>query len=230
MSNIIHLKRVEIDGFRDFENFSMDLEKSTCFIGLSGSGRNDILDFLITFDRSRRGFFSDDEFLHGRYIKFNLTYQDSSGKETSINNINMSELMKLGHSQLNRDHDSAFERLESFFCEMKGLREIPCLSNIEHNIDIESMESLVNSIMDSPNQILTSTHSLLFINFMTDEQAVKNVIYVYKDKHGHTQTIPFFSIPSIKEKLTVMGPGEAYVDTDLVKLIDEITQGDSHEK
>ena len=48
------------------------------------------------------------------------------------------------------------------------------------------------------------------------------MIYLYKTRNGHTQAIPFFSIPSLAEKLTVMGPGEAFVDTNLTELRAEI--------
>ena len=43
-----------------------------------------------------------------------------------------------------------------------------------------------------------------------------------KDQQGHTHSIPFFSIPSLAEKLSVMRPGEAFVDTNLVQLANEI--------
>ena len=39
---------------------------------------------------------------------------------------------------------------------------------------------------------------------------------------GYTQAIPFFEIPSLARKLTLMGPGEAFVDTNLTELGDEI--------
>ena len=47
-------------------------------------------------------------------------------------------------------------------------------------------------------------------------------IYLYKTKSGLTKAIPFFKIPSLAEKLKVMGPGEAFVDTNLTLLAKEI--------
>ena len=43
-----------------------------------------------------------------------------------------------------------------------------------------------------------------------------------KLRDGQTRAIRFFDIPSVAEKLTVMGPGEAFADTDLTALRDEI--------
>ena len=37
-----------------------------------------------------------------------------------------------------------------------------------------------------------------------------------------TESIPFFDIPSMAEKLEYMGAGEVYVDTNLEELIEEI--------
>ncbi len=48
------------------------------------------------------------------------------------------------------------------------------------------------------------------------------VLYLYKDKTGKTQAIRLFDIPSMRKKLTVMGPGEVYEDTLLGQLEDEI--------
>ena len=71
-------------------------------------------------------------------------------------------------------------------------------------------------------QVLVTTHSPMILNYLDDEMAKEGVIYLYKTPQGHTKSIPFFSIPSLQEKLTVMGPGEAFVDTNLTKLADEI--------
>jgi hypothetical protein len=62
----------------------------------------------------------------------------------------------------------------------------------------------------------------MILNYLSDEVAKEGVIYLYKTPQGATRAIPFFSIPSLAEKLTVMGPGEAFVDTDLTALSEEI--------
>ena len=54
--------------------------------------------------------------------------------------------------------------------------------------------------------------------------------YIYKTKEGLTQSIPFFEIPSMAEKLEMMGAGSAYVDTDLEALLDEIEEVQKNRK
>ncbi len=50
----------------------------------------------------------------------------------------------------------------------------------------------------------------------------EGVHYRYKTNEGFTRSIRLFDIPSLAEKLKFMGPGEAFIDTDLTKLYLEI--------
>jgi hypothetical protein len=62
------------------------------------------------------------------------------------------------------------------------------------------------------------------LNYLEDDIAKDGVIYLYKTTKGATRAIPLFSIPSMAEKLSVMGPGEVFVDTRLSELAEEIRQ------
>jgi hypothetical protein len=62
----------------------------------------------------------------------------------------------------------------------------------------------------------------MILNYLDDDTARQGVIYLYKTRGGETRAIPFFTIPSLKKKLEVMGPGEAFVDTNLTELAAEI--------
>ena len=93
---------------------------------------------------------------------------------------------------------------------------------IENGVNPEITEDLVDALVKSSKQIMVTTHSPMVLNYLEDEQAIKSVIFVYKNKQGLTRSIPFFEIPSMKEKLSVMGPGEVFVDTELARLEDEI--------
>ena len=93
---------------------------------------------------------------------------------------------------------------------------------IENGVNPEITEDLVDALVKSSKQIMVTTHSPMVLNYLEDEQATKSVIFVYKNKQGLTRSIPFFEIPSMKEKLSVMGPGEVFVDTELARLEDEI--------
>jgi AAA15 family ATPase/GTPase len=93
---------------------------------------------------------------------------------------------------------------------------------IENGINPELVEFVINTLVQAREQVLVTTHSPMILNYLDDETARRSVIYLYKTPQGHTKAIPFFSIPSLAKKLTVMGPGEAFVDTNLVDLAEEI--------
>jgi|AVFP01.1.fsa_nt_gi predicted ATPase len=93
---------------------------------------------------------------------------------------------------------------------------------IENGINPELVEFLLDSLLEAPQQVLVTTHSPMILNWLDDDVARAGVQYLYRDTGGRTQAIPFFEIPSLAEKLEVMGPGEAFVDTDLTALQDEI--------
>ena len=95
---------------------------------------------------------------------------------------------------------------------------------IENGINPELVEFVLNALVSAQQQIMVTTHSPLVLNYLEDNIARSGVIYLYKTKHGHTKSIPFFSIPSLLEKLTVMGPGEAFADTNLTELGAEISR------
>jgi predicted ATPase len=95
---------------------------------------------------------------------------------------------------------------------------------IENGINPELVEFVLDELVEAPQQVMVTTHSPLILNYLDDEVARSGVIYLYKTQAGSTRSIPFFSIPSLAEKLKVMGPGEAFADTDLTALADEITQ------
>lgn len=94
---------------------------------------------------------------------------------------------------------------------------------IENGINPELVEFLVDHLVKAKSQIMVTTHSPMILNFMEEDVARAGVIYLYKNNSGHTKAIRLFDIPSLNEKLDFMGPGEAFVDTDLTHLQEEIT-------
>ena len=96
------------------------------------------------------------------------------------------------------------------------------LDEIENGVNPEIIEFVVDSLVAALPQLLVTSHSPMVLNYLTDEVAIDGVIYLYKNSHGATQAIRLFDIPSMREKLEVMGPGEAYEDTMLSRLADEI--------
>jgi predicted ATPase len=113
-------------------------------------------------------------------------------------------------------------RLLAIFSQLAGSRSLLLLDELENGMNPELVEYLLDALVACDRQVVVTTHSPLILNFLDDRIARKGVVYLYKTAKGHTQAIRFFDIPSMAEKLTVMGPGEAYEDTRLTLLRDEI--------
>lgn len=104
------------------------------------------------------------------------------------------------------------------------------LDEIENGINPEIVEKLVDTLVNARQQIVVTTHSPMILNYLEDEVARKSVRYIYKNAAGETKARPFFEISSVQNKLAYMGAGEAYVDTDLVKLTKECIALDKQEE
>lgn len=85
------------------------------------------------------------------------------------------------------------------------------IDNVDAFIDIENIEKLCNMLIEASKKVdvWVSTHSILLLNYLEDDQAIESVFLVKKGN-----IYPYF-IESVLEKLDLMGPGEAYADTDL---------------
>lgn len=92
------------------------------------------------------------------------------------------------------------------------------LDEIENGINPEIVEKLVDLLVQSRLQIVVTTHSPMILNYLSDELARDSVLFVYKTTAGTTKVRKFFGIPRTANKLDYMGPGEAFVDTDLDEL------------
>jgi predicted ATPase len=113
-------------------------------------------------------------------------------------------------------------RLLAILAELSSKRPMLLFDEIENGINPELVEFLIQAMLSAEQQILITTHSPMILNYLTDEQARAGVVYLYRRENGTTGAVHFFDIPSLAKKLSVMGPGEAFVDTDLTRLADEI--------
>ena len=93
---------------------------------------------------------------------------------------------------------------------------------IENGINPESLPFLVTHLLTTCEQVLITTQSPMLLNQLDDETAKASVIYMDRQANGQARAIPFFEIPSLRKKLEVMGPGEAFADTMLTALHDEL--------
>ncbi len=114
-------------------------------------------------------------------------------------------------------------RLMAIIAETITDHSLLLFDEIENGVNPELVEFLVDTLIEAPQQILVTTHSPMILNFLEDEVAKQGMQYIYKSEDGRTRSLPFFSIPSMQEKLEFMGPGEVYADTDLPALQREIT-------
>ncbi len=113
-------------------------------------------------------------------------------------------------------------RLIAILADLQSDHDFVLFDEIENGINPELVEYVLGVLTATPKQVVVTTHSPLILNYLDDETARESVIYLYKTSQGHTRAIPFFKIPSLAEKLTMMGPGEAFVDTNLTELNAEI--------
>jgi len=113
-------------------------------------------------------------------------------------------------------------RLIAILSQLQSQESFLLFDEIENGINSELIEYLIDTLIASKHQVMITTHSPMVLNYIEDEVAQKSVHYIYKTEQGFTKSIPFFDIPSMKEKLELMGAGEVYVDTNLSSLNEEI--------
>ena len=113
-------------------------------------------------------------------------------------------------------------RLIAILAETRTEHRFLLFDEIENGINPELVEFVLDALVSAPQQVLVTTHSPMILNYLEDDVAREGVMYLYKTHKGHTRAVRFFEIPSVAEKLTVMGPGEAFADTNLTSLYDEI--------
>lgn len=115
-------------------------------------------------------------------------------------------------------------RLIAILAELQSEHPFLLFDEIENGINPELVEFVLDALTSAKQQVVVTTHSPMILNYLDDRTAEQGVICLYKTQAGRTQSIRFFAIPSLKEKLSVMGPGEAFADTNLTELADEIAQ------
>jgi len=115
-------------------------------------------------------------------------------------------------------------RLIAIFAQLETKKSFLLFDEIENGINSELIEFIMDILIASKHQVIVTTHSPMILNYIDDNIAKESVKYIYKSKEGLTQSIPFFEIPSMAEKLEIMGAGSAYVDTNLEDLVEEIEE------
>lgn len=147
-------------------------------------------------------------------MDFKVVSQRSGWKKLSV-------LEQFGNQKLETDANHMNDgllRILAMLTQADSDRSLILLDEIENGINQEIVETLVETLVASHQQMLVSTHSPLILNYLTDDLARQAVQFIYKTPEGESRIRPFFDIPRIGDKLRVMGPGDAFVDTDLKSL------------
>ena len=100
---------------------------------------------------------------------------------------------------------------------------------IENGINPEIMQKLVKYLIEAKRQTIVTTHSPLVLNYLPDAVAEESVVLLFRDGSGSTRSVRLFDLPSTKEKLAFLGPGEVYVDSHIEGLTEEALASLSNE-
>jgi predicted ATPase len=160
--------------------------------------------------------------------KMSKMYPQLRGIDISSMRSGWKKLTVLEHFKSNslkteaRHVADGFLRMLAIFAQLSKEQNFLLLDEIENGVNPELVEFLIDSLVEASAQVLVTTHSPVVLNYLEDNIASAGVIYLYKQSNGATQAVKLFDIPSMREKLTVMGPGEVYEDTMLTQLSEEI--------
>lgn len=155
-------------------------------------------------------------------IDFKITSQKSGWKKLSVFEQFGAQKLETEALHLN----DGLLRILAVLTQAESDRSLLLLDELENGINQEIVETLVDTLLQSPQQLLVTTHSPLLLNYLPDEVARSAVQLLYKTPEGETRIRPFFGIPRIAAKLEAMGPGDVFVDTDLRLLTQECIELD----
>lgn len=188
-------------------------EKLSAFLhGIKGSNRERLIKLL-------RGFYPN-------LIDYKVSSQKAGWKKLTV-------IEQFGEQRLEteaRHINDGLLRVLAILAQADSDRSLILLDEIENGINPEIVEKLVDALVDTTQQILVTTHSPMILNYLEDDVARGSVQYIYKNPAGETHARRFFDIPNIGKKLEIMGAGEAFVDTDLVKLTAECVALDDEDE
>lgn len=109
-------------------------------------------------------------------------------------------------------------RLMAILAETLSDHQFMLFDEVENGINPEVIEFLLDHLVNTKQQVMVTTHSPMVLNYLEDDIARRGVQLIFKTIEGKTRAVRFFGIPEMAEKLSVMGPGEVFVDTNLVAL------------
>lgn len=159
-------------------------------------------------------------------VDYKITSQKSGWKKLSVFEQFGSQKLETEAMHLN----DGLLRILAVLTQADADRSLLLLDELENGINQEIVETLMDTLLQSRQQLLVTTHSPLLLNYLPDDVARKAVQFLYKTPQGETRCRSFFSIPRMAAKLDAMGPGDAFVDTDLRLLAQECIEIDARDE
>ncbi|MEK6289974.1 MAG: ATP-binding protein [Paraburkholderia tropica] len=112
-------------------------------------------------------------------------------------------------------------RVLAILSQAQSQRSALLFDEVENGVNPEIAEQLVDLLQECSQQVIVTSHSPLILNYLSDDTARAAVSFVYRSWDGGSKARPFFDLPPVEDKLDYMGPGEAFVDTNLTDLTED---------
>jgi predicted ATPase len=215
--------------FRSLELLSPDKLRKSARISEHdiGSGGEKLSAYLDTIKGERKaGLVTLLQRFYPALVDYKITSQKSGWKKLSV--FEQFEGQKLETEAVHLN--DGLLRILAVLTQADADRSLLLLDELENGINQEIVETLIDTLLQSPQQLLVTTHSPLLLNYLPDKVARTAVQFLYKTPKGETRIRPFFDVPRLSAKLEAMGPGDAFVDTDLRLLVQECIEMDAQDE
>lgn len=189
--------------------------------GTIGFGGEDIAAFLFSLDdKTRASVIRKIQTVYPAFSSFTTSTVADGSQELRIHEHYHDK--SIVHPIPARNINDGLLRIIAMLSQLQTDDPFLLFDEIENGINQELVEFLLNELVSARQQIVVTTHSPLFLNYLDDDVARESVHYFYKTPEGFTRSMPFFSLPTTGKKLGTLGPGEAISDTNLYLLNDDI--------
>jgi predicted ATPase len=161
-----------------------------------------------------------------RHYYPNLAHYKTQSLQSGWKQLSIQERLNGSHEVVAteaRHINDGMLRIMAIIAQTLTKNPVLLFDEIENGINPELIERLMDDLITAPQQIIVTTHSPMVLNYLDDATACDGVHLVYRNPRGHTtSSTPFFSIPAMREKLSALGPGEVFIDTDLTHLVQSL--------
>lgn len=140
---------------------------------------------------------------------------------SALERYNLSNGVISAFTEIDASHlNDGFLRMLTIVAQTKTDHQFLLFDEIENGMNPEKIEQLMHYLLGAKQQIVVTTHNPLILNYLPDEKAKESVFFLYRNRYGATKATRFFEIPEVAQKLEVLGPGEAFLDTSLEELVE----------